>query len=60
MQSYKEILALNHAGLYEPLELTAMSTVFSDRKTGIISVNHKYCKVLQKYGKFTIFEMIIL
>lgn len=46
MQSYKEILALNHAGLYEPLELTAMSTVFSDRKTGIISVNHKYCKVL--------------
>ena len=40
MQSYKEILALNHAGLYEPLELTAMSTVFSDRKAGIsIQIN---------------------
>lgn len=38
--SQKEILALNHAGLYEPLELTAMSTVFSDRNLGIsIQIN---------------------
>lgn len=26
--SQKEILALNHAGLYKPVELTAMSTVY--------------------------------
>lgn len=38
--SQKEILALNHAGLYEPIELTAMSTVFSDRNLGIsIQIN---------------------
>lgn len=40
MQSYKEILALNHAGLYEPLELTAMSNVYYSKKDKItIQIN---------------------
>lgn len=53
MQSYKEILALNHAGLYEPLELTAMSTVFSDRKTGIsIQINADENRVGLPYFKY--------
>lgn len=38
--NYHEILALNHAGLYEPVEIQAMSTVFSDRNLGIsIQIN---------------------
>lgn len=38
--NYREILALNHAGLYEPIEIQAMSTVFSDRNLGIsIQIN---------------------
>lgn len=53
MQSYKEILALNHTGLYEPLELTAMSTVFSDRKTGIsIQINADENRVGLPYFKY--------
>ena len=53
MQSYKEILALNHAGLYEPLELTAMSTVFSDRKAGIsIQINADENRVGLPYFKY--------
>lgn len=53
MQSYKEILTLNHAGLYEPLELTAMSTVFSDRKAGIsIQINADENRVGLPYFKY--------
>ena len=40
MQTYKEILALNHAGLYEPLELTAMSNIYYSKKDKItIQIN---------------------
>ena len=53
MQEYKEILTLNHAGLYEPLELTAMSTVFSDRNFGIsIQINADENRIGLPYFKY--------
>lgn len=38
--NYHEILALNHAGLYEPVEILAMANVYSDKKNKItIQIN---------------------
>lgn len=59
--SQKEILALNHAGLYEPVELTAMSNVYYSRKDKItIQINpDKYRKGLPYFKVYNHYSYTI-